>query len=115
MATKSKVVVAKPVKLMKPKNGTQYSQAEFYEAVQQACALDSKRVAKDVYGAFAGMIQSALKKGYRVPLPGLGKIQVRQTKARIGRNPATGEVIQIPAKKRVRLTASKALKESVLK
>lgn len=114
MAAKTKTP-AKPVKVMKPKNGTQYSQAEFYEAVQQACSLDSKRVAKDVYGAFAGMIQSALKKGFRVPLPGLGKIQVRQTKARMGRNPATGEVIQIPAKKRVRLTPSKALKDAVLK
>ena len=114
MAAKTKTP-AKPVKVMKPKNGTQYSQAEFYEAVQQACGMDSKRVAKDVYGAFAGMIQSALKKGFRVPLPGLGKIQVRQTKARMGRNPATGEVIQIPAKKRVRLTPSKALKDAVLK
>ncbi len=115
MAAKSKSTAKAPVKTMKPKNGTQYSQAEFYEAVQVACAMDSKRVAKDIYWAFAGMIQTALKKGYRVPLPGIGKIQVRQTKARMGRNPATGEVIQIPAKKRVRLTASKALKDAVLK
>lgn len=115
MAKGKTTTAAKPVKTMKPKNGTQYSQAEFYEAVQQACGMDSKRVAKDVYAAFAGMIQNALKKGYRVPLPGLGKIQVRQTKARMGRNPATGDPIHIPAKKRVRLTPSKALKEAVLK
>jgi DNA-binding protein HU-beta len=102
-------------KLVKPKNGVQYNQSEFFECVQQMCGFDNKRIARDVYSSFAGMIQSALKKGYRVPLPGIGKIQVRQSKARTGRNPATGEIIQISAKKRVRLTASKAFKEAVLK
>ena len=105
----------KPIKVTKPKNGVQYSQSEFYEVLRQACGMDSRRIAKDVYASFAGMLQAALKKGYRVPLPGLGKILVRQTKPRIGRNPATGEVIQIPAKKRVRLTPSKQLKDTVLK
>lgn len=106
---------AKMSKVAKPKNGVQYSQSEFYEVLRQSCGLDSRRIAKDVYASFSGMIQSALKKGYRIPLPGIGKILVRQTKPRIGRNPATGEVIQIPAKKRVRLTPSKALKDAVLK
>ena len=101
-------------KLLKPKNGTQYSQSEFFQVVQEMCGLETKRVAKDVYSGFATMIQAALKKGYRVPLPGIGKIQVRQSKARMGRNPATGAIIQIPARKRVRLTASKLLKEKVL-
>lgn len=104
----------KPVKVTKPRNGVQYNQSEFYECLRQVCNLESRRIAKDVYASFAGMIQAALKRGYRVPLPGLGKIQVRQTKARMGRNPATGEVIQIPSKRRVRLTASKAFKEAVL-
>ncbi|MCC6952981.1 MAG: HU family DNA-binding protein [Deltaproteobacteria bacterium] len=93
----------------------QFSQSEFYECVRTNCGLDNKRIAKDVYWGFAGMIQAALKKGYRVPLPGIGKILVRHSKARMGRNPATGAIIQIPARKRVRLTASKALKEAVLK
>ena len=122
MATKSSskktaktAAPAAKAKLVKPKNGTQYSQSEFYECVQTVCGLDSKRVAKDIYAAFSGMIQAALKKGYRVPLPGIGKIQVRHSKARMGRNPATGEPIHISARKRVRLTPSKALKEAVLK
>lgn len=113
MATKGKTP-AKSGKALKPRNGVQYSQAEFYEVVQQACNLDSKRVAKDIYQSFAGMLQAALRKGYRIPLPGIGKIQVRHSKARMGRNPATGEPIQIPAKKRIRLTPSKALKDAVL-
>lgn len=104
----------KSVKITKPRNGVQYSQSEFYECMKNCCELDSRTLAKNVYWAFAGMIQSALKKGYRIPLPGIGKIQVRQSKARMGRNPATGEAIKIPAKRRVRLTPSKALKEAVL-
>lgn len=101
-------------KVSKPKNGVQYTQSEFYNIVTEHCDLESKKQAKEVYEHFANMIQAALKKGYKVPLPGLGKIQVRQTKARMGRNPATGEPIKIKAKKRVRLTPSKALKDAVL-
>ncbi|MCC6933685.1 MAG: HU family DNA-binding protein [Deltaproteobacteria bacterium] len=98
-----------------PKNGVQYSQSEFYECLRSCACLDSRKIAKSVYAAMAEMIQASLKKGYKIPLPGIGKIQVRQTKPRIGRNPATGEPIRIPAKKRVRLTPSKALKDAVLK
>lgn len=107
-------MAGKKIQAPKPKNGQQYTQGELYDCIQQACGLDSKRLAKDVYGSFADLIQAALKKGYKVPLPGIGKIQVRQSKARKGRNPATGETINIPARKRVRLTPSKALKQAVL-
>ncbi|HQH26739.1 MAG TPA: HU family DNA-binding protein [Oligoflexia bacterium] len=114
-----KVVAVKPsapkkVKLAKPKNGVQFTQAEFFQSLNEACGLESRKQAKEVFESFAGMLQAALKKGYKVPLPGIGKIQVRQSKARIGRNPATGEEIKIKAKKRVRLTPSKALKDAVL-
>ncbi|MCL4151456.1 UNVERIFIED_CONTAM: hypothetical protein GTU68_029601 [Idotea baltica] len=59
-------------------------------------------------------ILDSLKKGYKLPLLGLGKLYVRKSKARMGRNPSTGEAIKIPAKKRVRFTAAKALKETVI-
>ncbi len=113
MAVK-KTTAPKAVKIAKPKNGVQYNQSEFISCVQTTCEFDSRKVAKQVYEGFAGMIQAALKKGYKVPLPGIGKIQVRHSKARTGRNPMTGETIHIPARKRVRLTPSKALKEAVL-
>ncbi len=112
-STKGQVAPKKKT-VVKPKNGVQYSQSELFTCIQTSCGLENRRVAREVYEGFAEMIQGALKKGYRVPLPGLGKIQVRQTKARMGRNPATGELIHIPARKRVRLTPSKALKEAVL-
>ena len=114
MAAKKDCSVKK-IQFCGPKNGVQYSQSEFYECLRTCACLDSRKIAKSVYTAMADMIQASLKKGYKVPLPGIGKIQVRQTKARTGRNPATGEPIRIPSKKRVRLTPSKALKDAVLK
>lgn len=117
MAAKKKSAnssAASRVRIAKPKNGTQFSQTELFDSIKDSCDLENRRVAKDVYSAFAGMIQDALKKGYKVPLPGIGKMQVRRSKARMGRNPATGETIRIAAKKRVRLTPSKACKEAVL-
>lgn len=114
-AKKTTPVKTATAKAPKPKNGEQYTQSEFFDCIQQVCGLNNRRIAKDVYVGFADMVQGALKKGYKLPLPGIGKIQVRQTKARMGRNPATGEAIHIPSKKRIRLTPSKALKDAVLK
>ena len=48
-------------------------------------------------------------------LPGLGKLVLVQRAARIGRNPATGEQIQIPAKKVVKFRIAKAAKDAILK
>jgi DNA-binding protein HU-beta len=54
-----------------------------------------------------------LKKGNRIRVAGLGILQVRKRAARMGRNPATGETIQIPAKKKIAFRAAKELKEAV--
>ena len=51
--------------------------------------------------------------GDDVPLPGLGKLSVKEKAARTGRNPATGESIQIPAKRVPDFTPVKALKDAV--
>ena len=47
-------------------------------------------------------------------LPGLGKLVLVNRKARIGRNPATGQQIQIPAKRVVKFRVAKAAKDSIL-
>jgi DNA-binding protein HU-beta len=54
-----------------------------------------------------------LKKGERIRMVGLGILQVRKRAARMGRNPATGEPIQIKASKKVAFRAAKELKEAV--
>ena len=54
-----------------------------------------------------------LKKGNRIRIGGFGILQVKKRAARMGRNPATGEAISIPAKKKIAFRASKELKEAV--
>jgi nucleoid DNA-binding protein len=56
----------------------------------------------------------AVRKGDAVKIPGLGTFRKVQTKARMGRNPQTGEQIKIPARKKVRFSVAKTFKESVL-
>jgi DNA-binding protein HU-beta len=58
-------------------------------------------------------IAKHLKKGRRIRINGLGIIQVRKRKARMGRNPATGEAIKIKASKKVAFRAAKDLKEAI--
>jgi DNA-binding protein HU-beta len=60
-----------------------------------------------------GMITKHLKKGERVKISGLGILLVRRRAARLGRNPATGETINIKASKKVAFRASKDLKEAI--
>jgi DNA-binding protein HU-beta len=55
---------------------------------------------------------SEAKNGFTIP--GIGKLVLVDRKARMGRNPATGETIQIPAKTVVKFRIAKACKESVL-
>ena len=47
-------------------------------------------------------------------LPGLGKLKLKNRAARVGRNPATGEQIQIPAKRVVKFRVAKAAKDAIL-
>lgn len=54
------------------------------------------------------------KKNKKFNFPGLGILKLNKRKARMGRNPATGEAIKIAAKTTVKMTLSKACKEAVL-
>jgi DNA-binding protein HU-beta len=73
----------------------------------------SKKQTEAVLGDLVGLVTKHLKKGDRIRIGGLGILQVRKRAARIGRNPATGEQIQIKASKKVAFRAAKELKESV--
>ena len=61
-----------------------------------------------------GLITKHLKKGARIRLNGLGILVVRKRGPRMGRNPATGEAIKIPAKKVVKFRVAKACKDAIL-
>jgi DNA-binding protein HU-beta len=73
----------------------------------------SKKQSLEMMEEVVGMITKHLKKGERVKISGLGILLVRKRAARMGRNPATGEAIQIKASKKVAFRASKDLKEAI--
>jgi DNA-binding protein HU-beta len=73
----------------------------------------SKKQGEAILGDLVSLVTKHLKKGDRIRLAGLGVLQVRKRAARMGRNPATGEPIQIKASKKVAFRAAKELKESV--
>ena len=73
----------------------------------------SKKSAEAILGDLVNKITKHLKKGERIRIVGLGILQVRKRAARMGRNPATGEAIQIKASKKVAFRAAKELKEAV--
>lgn len=72
----------------------------------------SKAQVSDFLDKFASLAYTEAKNGFVIP--GLGKLVLVNRKARMGRNPATGEQIEIPAKTVVKFRVSKVCKESVL-
>lgn len=73
----------------------------------------SKKTVDQVMHHMGLAFAHALKNGDEVALPGIGKLSVKQRAARTGRNPATGEEMQIAAKKVPHFSAAKALKDAV--
>ena len=73
----------------------------------------TQKAAEQVQKAVIEAISSALEKGDSISLIGFGSFKVIERAAREGRNPSTGEKIQIPASKAVKFTPSKSLKERV--
>ncbi|WP_298105846.1 HU family DNA-binding protein [Bradyrhizobium sp.] len=72
-----------------------------------------KKQAETILTDLVERITKHLKEGERIRIVGLGILQVRKRAARVGRNPATGEQIQIKASKKVAFRAAKELEEAV--
>src|ERR1700751_314934 len=73
----------------------------------------SKKQSEAIFGDLVNLGTKPLKKGDRIRIGGLGILVVRKRAARMGRNPATGEPIQIKASKKVAFRPAKELKEAV--
>ena len=71
----------------------------------------AEKQVRDVIDAALGGIMEAVAIGEDVSLPGFGKFKRKELPARQGRNPATGEAIQIAATSKVTFTPAKALKD----
>ncbi len=70
----------------------------------------TKKQGAAVLDALAGLAVKIIKKGDKLALPGFVTVKVQNRKARIGRNPQTGEPLKIPAKKVVKAVPAAALK-----
>lgn len=71
----------------------------------------SKKQAELALAAFIDSVTEALKEGDKVQLMGFGTFEVKERAARTGRNPATGQTIEIPAGKTPSFKAGKALRD----
>lgn len=83
--------------------------AEQLAAEQGLTKTDAR---KYVDGVFAAIVDAAAK-GEEIAISGFGKFKVKASAAREGRNPSTGEPIQIAASKKLGLTPAKALKDKL--
>ena len=90
------------------------TKTELIQALADATTTEKKQ-SKVFLEALTSVVEKTIRKGGEVPLKGLGKFKVVKRKARMGRNPATGEAIKIPAKTVVRFTVAKALKDLIKK
>lgn len=85
---------------------------ELIEKVAKKAHL-TKRAARDAVDSTFGLIQDALNRGEKVIVSGFGTFLIRSRVARRGRNPQTGETIQIPQKKTPGFAAGKTLKRHI--
>ena len=89
------------------------TQSQIVQRLADECQI-TKKVAKAM---MEGLSETAIAQVKRVGLfilPGIGRLVRVDRKARMGRNPATGETIKIPAKKVVKFRVAKAAKEAIV-
>ena len=88
------------------------TKAEMIEAVADAAGV-SKADTERTLGAFFDHVVSSTKSGEKVTWPGFGNFSTTQRAAREGRNPQTGEPVQIKASTAMKFSASSTLKQAL--
>jgi DNA-binding protein HU-beta len=89
------------------------TQTQLVRSLAEKCEVSNK-TAKMAMEALASMAIAEVKKNGMFVLPGIGRLVRVDRKARVGRNPATGESIKIPAKKVVKFRVAKAAKDAIV-
>ena len=89
------------------------TQTELVKEIAGKCEVSNK-AAKLFLSGYAEIAVRETKKNGVFVMPGLGRLVRVDRKARMGRNPATGEKIKIPAKKVVRFRVAKAVKDAIV-
>ncbi|MGL4996863.1 MAG: HU family DNA-binding protein [Deefgea sp.] len=93
------------------------NKTELITIVHNLVAIDHPEVSKKAIAAtletLSDVILATVSGGGEVVLPNVAKIALKSRDARVGRNPRTGEAVQIPAKRVLKFTPAKALKDAV--
>ena len=89
------------------------TQSQIIQTLADSCQI-TKKIAKAMMEDLAQTAITQVKKNGLFVLPGIGRLVRVDRKARMGRNPATGETIKIPAKKVVKFRVAKATKEAIV-
>lgn len=90
------------------------NKTELINAVSESTGL-TKKDSEKALNAAVESITAALAKGDKVQISGFGIFEIKEREARVGRNPQTGESMEIPASRVPSFKASKTLKDSVSK
>jgi DNA-binding protein HU-beta len=85
---------------------------DLIDQISAAAGLDKTQAKKALEAAIGGIIDAA-KRGEEVNLNGFGKFKVKDSPARQGRNPATGETIEIAASRKLSFTPAKPVKDAL--
>nr|WP_011264495.1 HU family DNA-binding protein [Leptospirillum ferrooxidans]AAX36038.1 ORF98 [Leptospirillum ferrooxidans] len=88
------------------------NKTELVESVSDSSHLSKKDV-QAVLDGFLATIGDSLKKGEKVALVGFGTFETVKKEARTGRNPRTGEALEIPARTVPKFSAGKSLREAI--
>ncbi len=89
------------------------TKAELVEKIYAKAGLPTKSMAEGALDAVVSCLRDALVEGESVTFTGFGTFKVSERAARKGRNPRTGEEIDIPASKVAKFTPGKQLKEAL--
>lgn len=89
------------------------TQTQLVKELAEACNIPNK-VAKEFLTHFAETAVRETKKNGVFVIPGIGRLVRQERKARMGRNPATGDAIKIPAKKVVKFRVAKAVRDAIV-
>jgi len=89
------------------------TQSQLVKKMAESCGVANK-AAKGFIETYAAIAVSETKKSGMFVMPGIGRLVRVDRKARMGRNPATGEPIKIPAKKVVKFRVAKAVRDSIV-
>lgn len=87
--------------------------AELIDYVASEAGIEKISAKKAVEAVLAGIVEAA-KKGEEVNLPGFGKFKVKDSPARQGRNPGTGQTIEIAASRKLAFTPAKQVKDALV-